>query len=943
MKRVSLLALLLTSPLFAQTPDFTFFEQKIRPVLIEHCYACHSADAVKNKKLRGGLRLDTAQGLRTGGDSGPAVIPGKIKKGHLLEALRYTGDVKMPPKKQLPAEVVADFQKWIEMGAPDPRDESAAVAVKKVDVEKGRTWWSFQPLKHVQPPKVKNEKWTQGPIDRFILAPLEAKGIVPNGPIDRERLLRRVYFDLIGLPPTPAEIDAFASDSAPDAFAKVVDRLLENPAYGERWARHWLDTVRFAESSGYEFDKDRPGAYHYRDFVIDALNKDMPYDEFVRLQIAGDHLQASDMKSIAATGFLVAGPYPGQVTQKTLSLIRYNHLDDMVSTLGSSMLGLSVGCARCHDHKYDPIPQHDYYRLLSALGRTDSIERKVNPTPDIYRKAKDAFDVTMKELQAERVKFEKDELLPRLQTWRKEHPHGAAPAWLILDPQETPGLKRQGDAFTFTAGKPNKDETFTFSTLTFQKNLSALRFEALGTGVLQVKEIMATAQAYGKPKTSQALKFDAAAWTPTDDKKEHAKVFAFATPVAGFEGGTTLTVTVTLKSAPTRKLRWAVATSLAAADAPSALQNLFEIPLALDLLKQKPDALPLSILGRWHGRTDPETNNPYRLIAEHEAKEPQPNLIGIFSASSGKGGDVHFLIRGEVERKNGIATPGFLQVMMNAEQKEKTWLEPSKEPRVALAHWLTDTKVGAGNLLARVLVNRLWQHHMGRGIVATPNDFGIQGDAPTHPELLEWLAHELVQDGWKLKGIHKKIVQSSAYQQAGDLLPTGMKLDPQNKLWWRQAPKRLEAETIRDALLAVSGTLDPRAFGPGSLDPENPRRSIYLTVKRSKMVPMMQMFDAPEPIQSIGERSITTVPTQALAFMNSGFVRTRAEKLALRAKQSTIEAGIREAYRLALGRSPSEADLARMAAFVQSQASTDRAMVEVCQVLLCLNEFVYVD
>jgi hypothetical protein len=949
--------------------ELAFFENKIRPVLVEHCYECHSE---KSKKLRGGLRVDTAEGLRKGGDSGPAVVPGKVKEGHLLAALRYDGDVRMPPKSKLPDDVVADFTKWIAMGAPDPRTGgSAAPVVKGIDLAKGRQWWSFQPLADPAPPAVKAKTWVKTPIDSFILAKLEAKGIAPNPSIDHERLLRRLYFDVIGLPPTPEEIAAFQQTASRDSKAALdalLDRLLDSPHYGERWGRHWLDTMRFAESSGYEFDRDRPGAYHYRDFVIKALNQDMPYDEFVRLQVAGDHLKPGDFFSTAATGFLVAGPFPGQTTQKTLALIRYNHLDDMVSTLGSSLLGLSVGCARCHDHKYDPVPQQDYYRLVATLGRTDSVERKMNPSPEIYQKAKAAFDDTMARLQAEREAFEKDVLPGRLQVWRQENPPANAVDWWILDPAQVKGAQRQGDAFIVpAAGGKNKDETVTFTAHTFQKNLTALRIELLGTGAAQIKDVQITAAPLEDATKSAAVKLKAldadtdkdrlglaidadkkTGWAPADAKKEHAALFGFETPLAGSDMGVTLTITIQLDQAATRKLRLA----LTASGAPvltgtSALQNAFELRSALAVLDTKPGSIPITILGRLAGRTDPETNQPYRLIAEHAAREPQPTLVPVFSATSGKGGDVHFLIRGEVERKNGVATPGFMQVLMNAPETDKRWLAKNSEPRIALGEWLTDTEAGAGNLLARVIVNRLWQHHMGRGIVATPNDFGAQGEAPSHPELLDWLARKLIAGGWRLKPIHKLILQSAVYQESGELHPAGMKLDPQNRLFWRHAPRRLEAETIRDAVLAVSGTLDPTPFGPGTLDPNGARRSIYLTVKRSQMVPMMMMFDAPEPIQSVGERSITTVPTQSLAFLNSAFVRTGAEKFAQRLKGK--DAAIDEAYQIALSRRPTDTERTRMESFLAQQAASygptgrDKAIVDMCQVLMCLNEFVYVD
>lgn len=388
------LLLCLHSPADAQNEDAkrAFFESKIRPVLIKECYSCHSAEAGA-KKVRGGLLLDTRDGIRKGGDTGPAVVPGDPKKSLLLLAMQHDALVlKMPPNGKLPDAVIADFTKWIEQGATDPREGGVLPGKRAIDLVEGKKFWSFKPLLTAPPPAIKNESWVRNPIDRFILAGLEAKGLAPSKPLAREKLIRRVTFDLTGLPPTPAEIDAFVADKSPSAYEKLLVRLLASERYGERWARHWLDVARFAESGGYEFDGDRGGAFHYRDFVIKAFNQDMPFNEFTRLQLAGDELRPNEFFAASATGFLVAGPYPGQITAKTLEPIRYDHLDDMLATTSTAFLGLTLGCARCHEHKYDPIPQQDYYRLISTLARTDSMTRQIDPDPAPYLKAKAAFD-----------------------------------------------------------------------------------------------------------------------------------------------------------------------------------------------------------------------------------------------------------------------------------------------------------------------------------------------------------------------------------------------------------------------------------------------------------------------------------------------------------------------------------------------------------------------
>jgi hypothetical protein len=962
-----------------QTPDakgIEFFEAKIRPVLVEQCYRCHSADAAKAKKLRGGLLLDTRAGLLKGGDSGPALVPGKAKESQLLAALHYDGDVKMPPTKKLSGETIADFAKWIEMGAPDPRQgDTAKVTGRTIDINEGKKFWAFRPLASPTAPDVKNPNWAKSPIDRFLLAKLEAKGLTPNEPASREKLIRRAYFDLWGLPPTPAQIDAFVKDPAPDAYAKLVDELLAGQAYGERWGRHWLDIVRFAESGGYEFDGNRPGAYHYRDWVIKALNQDMPYDQFIRTQIAGDVLKPGDYDAASATGFLVAGPYPGQTTSKTLALIRYNHLDDMVSTIGSSLLGLTIGCARCHDHKYDPLPQQDYYRLVADLGRTDSTNAKLDPQPEIYAAAKKHFDEVHAPLNAAIAKFEKEQMPNRAAAWFAKTGSAPAPAWMILDLVEAKGkapLRKLPDGSAKPVGKIEKTDTITLVVQTYQKNLKALRIEALadkdlpksgpgleGDGGFLMTDVSVQATPIAGKGKMTPVKLHGAdgktAWSVP--ASEHGKDVAAQFDIVGDLGdaaGLQLTITMKFdaKQGAIGRPRVSLSTQAEPRDLAKAgeLQHAQEAATVLRASDGKVTAANLPIVARWFRPLDADYDALHKASEEMLVKVPvpQPKLIEVFAAQGNRGGEVHFLIRGEVERKGPKADPGYLQVLSRGDEK------PAKaaDPRVPPADWLTNVDAGAGPLLARVIANRLWQHHFGRGIVATPNDFGAQGEAPTHPELLDYLAQELIRGGWKLKSLHKQIMTSAAYMQTGDVRPEAMKIDPTNRLWGRRPPMRLEAEAVRDALLAVGGSLDRTPFGPGSLDVNTPRRSIYLMVKRSQPVAMLQMMDAPEAIQSIGERSLTTVPTQSLAFMNSPLVRKQADNLAKQlAPIAAKDVGhaIDQAYLTVLGRRPIAVERERMLSFVDRQSASygpsgrDQAVGDCCQVLLCLNEFVYVD
>ena len=916
-----------------------FFESKIRPVLSKYCYECHSTQA---KKLKADLLLDSKAGMMKGGDSGPVLVAGKAMESLLIKVLEHDGPTKMPSQSvKLPKEIIADFAQWIDMGAPDPR-AGQFVSKKKIhDIEKAREYWAFRPIRSIVPPVVKNASWPRTAIDRFILAKLEEKGLTPNGPIGLERLIRRAYFDLHGLPPTPAEVEAFVNDKAPDAYEKLIDRLLQSERVGETWARHWLDVVRFAESGGYEFDGARPNAYHYRDFVIKAMNEDMPFDQFVRWQLAGDHLVPGDLPAIAATGFLVAGSYPGQTTSKTLALIRYDHLDDMVSTLGTSMLGLSLGCARCHEHKYDPVPQEDYYRLVAALGRTDSANVKVNTDPAGFKKAKDAFDAAHAPLIKARDQFEQGEVANYLQAFWAANKDKTVPTWLTLAP------------VTVTAGKDTKNASHSIVVHTMQKKIKGLRLEATQAGEFVLGEISVNAvplnpalKAKIKP-INVKLKAD---WTARGNAgRDHAATFTFDGDI-GFDGGTILTVTA--KSANTKlAITTSVGAALTGTVEPQAATELLAVlrPIQGVWKSDQRDAI-----ARWVRKLNPAAEKIYDAVEQHAKTEPKPNLIDVFAAQSGRGGPVNFLIRGEPEKKREVVNPGFVYALMDATSKNQRWLgeKPTPtEPRVALANWITDTEHGAGNLLARVIVNRLWQHHMGKGLVGTPNDFGIQGDPPTHPELLDYLAKELIKNGWRLKPIHKHIMASAVYIQSNATNDANVKADSQNHLWWRHPTRRLEAEAIRDNLLAVAGSLDLKMYGPGTLDGNSPRRSVYLTVKRSQMIPFLQMFDVPEALQSIGERSVTTVPTQSLAFMNSPIVRGAAQKLAVRVRAKTNEESIEQAYLIALARRPSDGERQRMTSFIARQAESygntpqarDQAVIDFCQVLLCLNEFIYVD
>jgi hypothetical protein len=769
------------------------FRKQVKPLLAECCLKCHGG-----QKTKGDFDLNTRDGLLKGGSDGPAVVPGKSKQSRLVKLIRHDDEPRMPAQApKLAAAQIDLIAAWIDLGAPyDGSLTGKAVANKAMTVtDEDRQFWSFVPLQKVQPPAVTNPRWAHSPVDAFILAKLEAKGIKPNPPADRRTLIRRASFNVTGLPPTPEEVEAFVNDTSCDAYEKVIDRLLASPHYGERWARHWLDLARFAESHGFEHDYDRPNAYHYRDFVIKALNQDLPYNTFVKWQIAGDEYAPDNPLALMATGFLAAGVHSTQITANLVEKERYEELDDNLRTVGTAMLGLTVGCARCHDHKYDPIPVRDYYRMLATFTTTVRSDYTIDLDPAGYKAAKAHYDA--------------------------EH----APLIAAVQKYEAERQDREGDRF----------------------------------------------------------------------------------------------------------LLW------------------------------------------WDWAGDPEWARLYKRVQEHRKRQPQPNTVKALIASEGvpavrlhtQGVDffdkTYFLKRGDVDQKDGVAPQGFLQVLTRGTD-EKRWqtLPPpgcrTSYRRRALAEWLTDVDHGAGNLLARVIVNRLWQHHLGRGLVGTPSDFGFQADKPSHPELLDWMAGELIRQGWSLKAIHKQILLSATYQQSADRDPTKVQADPDNRLVWHRPRQRLEAEVIRDAMLAVSGTLDGTPFGPGTLDEKMKRRSIYFFVKRSKLVPSMVLFDAPDALQGIDRRPQTTVAPQALLLMNNAVVRGYAEAFAKRVRPDenvSPEEAVRSAYRLALGRGPGATELADAVQFLREQEESYRtdgrqnpgmlALADFCQAVMSLNEFIYVD
>jgi hypothetical protein len=1007
------------------------FKKSVRPMLVGRCLKCHGGKSVESE-----LELTTREKLMKGGASGAVVVPGKPMESRLYKLAAHLEEPFMPEGgAKLTKIALEQLANWIELGAPYDKplttesDEDPLAWTKRVIDDSRREFWSFQPLADSSPPEVPGD-WSRTPIDKFVLAKLNAQGLHPNPIADRRRLIRRAYFDLIGLPPPAEEVETFVNDPDPEAFAKLIDRLLESQHYGERWGRHWLDIARFAESHGFEQDYDRPHAYHYRDFVIKALNGDMPYDQFVRWQLAGDETDPENPLALMATGFLGAGVFPTQLTEKEFESARYDALDDMASTTGTAFLGLTIGCARCHDHKFDPIPAADYYRLLSSF--TTAIRSNIELDLDgaSTQQAIASWEQQHAPLVAARAEFEQKQLPERFEAWLKEQPQEPrSPAsWIVLDLVEYNSaagatLKKQGDGSLLASGANPDFDKYTLVAETHLTNITSIRLEALkhdsmvkggpgragngnmglGTFSLMAKPLSGKGEAVrvglkNSRATFQQNEGHLSIAASLDDQpnsgwavdpqfgKDHAAVFDVESAI-GFEGGTKLTFTLDFKvnnkhNIGRPRLSISTAQTPVALDGKAEQQHVAEILAVLSRDDGKLTAAQRKTLMKWYRTTDEEWAKLNRVVEEHLGKKPQPKLTNVMVVSEGfkpikhnadgRGfphfyPDTFFLNRGDANQKRGVAQQGFLQVLMSAgasqdDSAKSRWLQTPPEGwrtsyrRRALADWMTDAEDGAGELLARVIVNRLWQHHLGRGIVATPNDFGFQGERPTHPELLDWLAGRLIEGGWKLKPIHKLIMTTATYMQTSDSQEDGRRIDPANQWLWRKTPRRLEAEIIRDSMLSVGGELDRTMFGPGTLDEGMKRRSIYFTIKRSKLIPMMQVFDAPEPLVGVGNRPSTTIAPQALTFLNGAHVRRYARGFAkqiLAPASESVSDTVHAAYLASVARPPSDEELREAVAFVESQQASYEAdkkddaaklaLADFCHVLLSLNEFIYVD
>jgi len=801
-------------------------------ILQKNCVGCHGVAKTS------GLDLRTKEGLTTGGDHGRVVTPFDPEESRLLKLVSHEATPSMPPgRRKLSDDDIETLRNWIEAGAPFPRVETApaaeSAALAKLEerpiTPEERAYWAFQKPKAVAPPRV-----GENPIDAFLLSAMKAKGLKPAPRADKRTLVRRAYLDLLGLSPTPDEVNAFVNDKSQDAWPKLIDKLLASPHYGERWARHWLDLVRYADSEGYEFDRDRPEAWRYRDYIVKAFNQDKPYDSFIKEQIAGDEYTYSDpqekIDAMIATGFLRLGASTGGGERG-----RQDGLDDIVSTTSMTFLGMTVGCARCHNHKFDPIPQKDYYRIQSIFYST-------RPT---------SYPLVGKE-EVDRNRAE----LNRIQSLQR-------PLRKAKSDLEDPYRKKLMD-------------------------------EAI----------------------SKLPEYMQIAWkTPADKRTDGQK----------------LNVQQITKTLTDDTLSMKITDSMISTLMPPDVSKKYDDLNAQieGLEKQKPKMYDTA------------------MAVTDSSRTPQPS---------------YFLHRGSADARGSLMTPGVLTV---ADATGYTFPAPPPDAqttwrRHGFAEWVASPE---NPLTARVMVNRIWQHHFGEGIVRTPSNFGKLGGQPSHPELLDWLALQFVEHGWSIKAMHRLMMNTDAYQMASKDVPANLEIDADNRYFWRMPRERLEAEIIRDEILAVAGTLDQTLGGPGILpyippelvqasskrtwngkaedDPSTFRRSLYVFSKRSIRYPLFEAYDQPNLVNSCDRRNRSTIAPQALIMMNDNFLVLQAKHFAERLRKEAGENAstqVERAFQLALGRAPSGYEKDQALTFIK----TSRAGLEAfCQAIFNLNEFVY--
>ena len=959
--------------------DTEFFEKKIRPLLAQRCLDCHSPE----KKVKGGLRLDSRDGWQTGGDSGTALVPGKPDESLLIKAVRYRDkDLQMPPKKKLSADEITTLEQWVKMGAPDPRSGAVAATKKQtgLSIEEGKRFWSYIAPKKAEPPVVKDAKWPRGTIDKFILAKIEENGLRPAGDAPPEVLVRRLYYSLIGLPPTPEQIDRFVQSAARNqqsAIAAVVDELLASPHFGETWGRHWLDVARFAESSGGGRTLLFKDAWRYRDYVIDAFNRDMPFDRFIREQIAGDLLPATNAedrrRQLTATAFLALGPtnYEEQNKQQ----LRFDIIDEQLDTIGKGVLGQTIGCARCHDHKFDPIPQRDYYALAGILASTRTL---FNYTDNVARwiaaplalDGPDEEKARALETKLASLKTDLDAAKKDLSKAKSALSKASAGAGRNIAVADLPGIVVDdsdakaigpweesksvagfiGAGYRTDQGGAKGTMTLTYVPKIPKSGRYEVRFAFTANPNRANKVPIHIFHADGQEKVFVNEREEPA----IDGHFVSLGTFRFEQDGAGY---------VLVSNEGTK--------GHVVADA---VQFLSEEEVAAAAAQPSAPAAPGDAADR---RTKMESRVKELDSAMKKLSAEGPRRPSAMSVrEDDEIADTNIRVRGQVGQRGALVPRGFLRVLAAPAQPEFSQKESGRRE---LAEWL----VSAQNpLTARVFVNRVWGWLFGAGLVRTTENFGTTGELPSHPELLDYLALHFVEEGWSVKKLVREMVLSRTWQLAVENAERGTRnaesqtqvsagtnpqfSDPDNRLLAHANRRRLDAEQIRDTILTVSGELKltvggPNIVGAGDINANDSssqnieykyefadlRRSVYTPAFRNKRLELFEVFDFADINAPVGRRNVSTVAPQALYLLNSPFVLAQAKLAAERALASSAgdDERLVNAFRETLCRPPSGKERAACAKFVAGAEGERRIEVwsQVYQTLFGSLDFRYVE
>ncbi len=889
-----------------------FFERRIRPLLAANCFSCHG------KEKKGGLSLESRAGMLAGGDGGTVVALGKPDDSRLLKAVKYADEeLQMPPSAKLGEQDIALLKEWIERGAPWPETKGTAAGFIRTSgtvTAEDRQFWSFQPVMPQPQPAVKSAAWLRQPLDSFVLAALEVERLQPAIEADKRTLLRRASFDLTGLPPTLEEVNSFLADESPDAYERLVDKLLASPRYGERWGRHWLDIARYAEDQAHTFAaRAYPGGYRYRDWVINSFNADLPYSRFVQEQIAADLLDGGDRNArLPALGFFALGPVY-YADAGCAPKAQADEMDDRIDTLTRGILGLTVSCARCHDHKFDPIPTKDYYALAGVFASTEYFEAPLAP-PDIVA----AYD-----LRVARVKEQEKAIEDAKNETQREIRESLAlqtgkyvvASWKLQNKQK----KKAADPVTATLAAVN--DKVAAVNLAKEAGLQEFAIEAWA-------KFLSGDNVQKRPYLA-AWKDAAAAQDAKTDLSGDTAALAAIQAVAD-------------------QLQKDVAAALDKRRAKESLDKAAE-ELLKDIVDDNnaPCALPKEKkdqIDKLISEERRKKNEELKKELEERKKQVGEKYPVAHCIKDGAVKNLQIYRRGNYKDLGDESPRKFLEILSAGDAKPFS----QGSGRLELANAISSEQ---NPLTARVLVNRVWQQHFGRGLVGTPSNFGMLGERPTHPELLDDLASRFMSGGWSLKWLHRQIMLSATYRLSADLIPANFQREPDNRLLWRMNRRRLDIESWRDSLLTASGNLD-LSLGGQSLDiakDNNRRRTLYASVSRHNLNSTLRLFDFPDPNLTSERRSVTTVPMQQLFVLNGPFMVSQAKTLAARLQTESADdsARIRFAYELLFSREPTEKELQVGTTFLKAAESQPDVKLtpweRYTQALLGTNEFVFVD